>query len=184
MEPHITIITYYMAVAGYGVVEMLFQLKISAWKPSKKDQSFLLIMIPFYLAVYLPPGEYLLLKPTLYLTMQIAGFIILLAGVILRLISLAVLKNSFSVSISATSDSSLVVTGPYKYIRHPLYLATIIISVSGSVVFSSLFTWIFVLLTITGIVIRIRKEEAFLNDRYREYADYQRRTWKLIPFTY
>jgi protein-S-isoprenylcysteine O-methyltransferase Ste14 len=184
MEPHVIIMIYYLSVGFYGAFELMFQLRMSAWKPSGPDRSFILVMIPFFMAVYLPPGEYLLLKPELYLSLQITGLSVLLAGSVLRFVSLSVLKKSFFVSISAAPDSSLVISGPYKYIRHPLYLATIFISVSGSIVFSSLFTWIFVILTISGIVIRIRKEEAFLITRYKDYAVYQRRTRKLIPFIY
>ncbi|HUX57492.1 MAG TPA: hypothetical protein VMV77_10990 [Bacteroidales bacterium] len=53
-----------------------------------------------------------------------------------------------------------------------------------TIIFSCLFMWIFVLLTLIGILSRIKKEESFLAQQYEEYAGYKKRTKKLLPLIY
>jgi protein-S-isoprenylcysteine O-methyltransferase Ste14 len=112
------------------------------------------------------------------------GSSFLIFGVILRILGLLTIKNNFSMKIEADSSNCLVQSGIYKYIRHPLYLAILIISLSGSIIFSCIFNWIIVALTFLGVLSRIKKEELFLSKQYPDYEDYKNKTKKLIPFVF
>jgi protein-S-isoprenylcysteine O-methyltransferase Ste14 len=183
-EDKIIIMIYFLSLALYGILEMRMHRKYSNLKSARQEKSFMLFVIPFYLCVYLSPLEYVWLKPKLSLILIIAGFLLFYGAIITRIISFKTLGNNFSVAIESKIDSNLVVHGIYKYTRHPLYLSIFIISVSGSLIFSCLYMWIFVVLTFIGILIRIKKEESFLILHYSEYQQYKKGTKKLIPWIY
>jgi protein-S-isoprenylcysteine O-methyltransferase Ste14 len=90
--------------------------------------------------------------------------------------------GNFSVLPEPRSGARLVVTGPYAYVRHPMYLAVLLFGLGFLVGWHG---WphlaAFVLL---GAVLHVksRREETLLAQRFPEYADYARRTRRLVPF--
>ena len=83
-------------------------------------------------------------------------------------------------------DHELIVTGLYKWIRHPGYLGQLIIFLGTSTCLSN---WISILLMIIpvlfGYLNRINIEEKFMVEQMgQKYVDYQKRTKRLIPTIY
>jgi len=72
--------------------------------------------------------------------------------------------------------------GPYRFVRHPMYSATLLFVWSG--ILSHLGLWTLVLgIIITAIVAsRIVLEERILQQQYPEYEAYTRETKAVIPF--
>jgi len=178
------IMIYFLSLAIYGITEIVLQRKSPDWKKMKMDSRFLMLLIPFYMCVYLSPLEYIILKPALMKVQVIIGFSLFYIGLLVRILGFVALGNNFSIFVQPKSDSKLVVNGIYKYVRHPLYLAVILISVSGTLIFSCIFMWVLVLFTIIGILLRIRDEESFLVKKHMEYIEYKKRTKRLVPFVY
>jgi protein-S-isoprenylcysteine O-methyltransferase Ste14 len=183
-KTNLIVMIYFMVIAVYGIAEILLQLKFSNWKFTKTDKKLLPVLVPFYLSIYLPPAEHLFIKHQLSNSFIIIGFSILLIGIFLRLLSLITLKSNFSLAINPNQSNNLVVNGIYRYIRHPLYLASILMSCAGCIIFSCITIWIFSLTTLIAVIVRIREEEVALTDKYPEYAEYKNKTHKLIPFIY
>ena len=78
----------------------------------------------------------------------------------------------------------LTMTGPYAYVRNPLYLGSIIIGIGFAIAARDI--WIFVAIILLFVLIYlpvIRSEEAFLRAQFREYDDYARRVPSLLPHT-
>jgi len=76
----------------------------------------------------------------------------------------------------------LTMTGPYAYVRNPLYLGSIIIGVGFGIAARDV--WIFLTIVLLFAVIYlpvIRSEETFLRSQFREYDDYSRRVPSLLP---
>jgi protein-S-isoprenylcysteine O-methyltransferase Ste14 len=179
------IVIYFIAIAIYGIMEIYLQLRFSKWKLKRtRDKGLISIMVPFYLAIYLAPFENILLKKNLYIITIAIGFSILVTGVILRLLALLKLRENFSMVVESGDKDSLIVDGPYRYIRHPLYLATLFIALSGCIIFTCMVTWIFFVLTWVSILRRIKVEEAYLISAFQGYEAYMYHTKKLIPFLY
>jgi protein-S-isoprenylcysteine O-methyltransferase Ste14 len=107
--------------------------------------------------------------------------ILLLAGNTVCI--LAVLDLARSVSIMPEARK-LVTTGLYVRIRHPLYLAEDIAILGISLQFRS---WQAALVLAVHFYFQIRRmdwEEDILTDVFPEYAEYQRRTSRLVPGLY
>ena len=103
---------------------------------------------------------------------------LMLAGTLLAAWSAWTLGRSFSLLPQART---LVTHGPYRFVRHPIYLGGLLIT-AGEVWlrFSPLVVALNVLF-VAAQVVRLRYEEQLLAETFPEYAAYRRRTSALIP---
>ena len=78
----------------------------------------------------------------------------------------------------------LITSGPYAIVRHPLYLAEEIAVVGSYMIYAS--PWATAILILHGFLQlkRMQYEEEVLTEAFPEYADYARRTARLIPGIY
>jgi protein-S-isoprenylcysteine O-methyltransferase Ste14 len=81
-------------------------------------------------------------------------------------------------------NRELTMTGPYAYVRNPLYLGSIIIAIGFAVAARDLWIAVAILLLFVFVYVPvIRSEEAFLRGQFKEYAEYARRVPSLLPRT-
>jgi protein-S-isoprenylcysteine O-methyltransferase Ste14 len=81
-------------------------------------------------------------------------------------------------------NRELTTTGPYAYVRNPLYLGSIIIGIGFAIAARDL--WIGVVLLVFFLTIYvpvIRSEESYLREHFSGYADYTSRVPGLVPRT-
>jgi protein-S-isoprenylcysteine O-methyltransferase Ste14 len=76
----------------------------------------------------------------------------------------------------------LVTTGPYRYIRHPIYAAILYFFWAGIAAHPSLVTVAVGLLATAFTAVRIVAEEKLLVPMYPEYGAYARVTKRVVPF--
>jgi protein-S-isoprenylcysteine O-methyltransferase Ste14 len=104
-----------------------------------------------------------------------------LAGASLSAVSYAFLGGSFSILVEARELRS---GGPYRFVRHPVYLGQII-AATGSVL--GRFVWWNVALGVAFAAIQVARavlEERKLLAAVPGYAEYRARTWMFVPFTF
>jgi len=92
-------------------------------------------------------------------------------------------RRSFHATASPT-EGGLVTTGPYRYVRHPIYAAALFITWAGVFGNLSVLNVAFGFLTLAGALARIYCEETLVRVRYPEYDDYAKKTRPLIPFLF
>ena len=93
-----------------------------------------------------------------------------------------VLGRALSKSLTIQEDHQLVTTGPYRWIRHPMYTVFIFYFLSLFLVSMNLFLLIVWIIMMITFIIRIPKEEQMLIDQFGEaYRDYMQRTGRLFP---
>ena len=92
-------------------------------------------------------------------------------------------KGTFRVSAEPGSDS-IIRRGPYRFIRHPMYSAALLVIWAAVVSHVSVLT-LAIGLFVTGVAIaRVFAEERLLSAEYVEYADYARTTKALVPYLF
>jgi protein-S-isoprenylcysteine O-methyltransferase Ste14 len=89
--------------------------------------------------------------------------------------------RSFHFSANPT-EGGLITSGPYRYIRNPIYAAVLLAVWAGVLVHLSVAHVLFGLLATLGAAIRIVSEESFLRVQYPAYDEYARKTRRVIPF--
>ena len=74
-------------------------------------------------------------------------------------------------------------TGLYGVVRHPMYMATLILFLTMPLVLASPISFLIMLLYILLIAKRIRNEEAVLEQGLKGYREYKQRVkYKVIPY--
>jgi protein-S-isoprenylcysteine O-methyltransferase Ste14 len=114
------------------------------------------------------------------------GILIMLLGTACRLWSMKTLGEFYTRSLRVIEDQRVVEDGPYRLIRHPGYLGTILIWVgSGLAMVNWITTATVAFLMIIAHIYRIQSEEVMLVAAFGEsYRAYMTRTWRLVPFVY
>lgn len=113
------------------------------------------------------------------------GLALFVVGSVLRVVAVFVLGRRFSGLVAIQEDHELVTTGLYRVIRHPSYLGLLLGLFGWVLVFRSGIGVLVSLLMIPPLVSRMNSEEALLESEFGpRYADYRRRTWRLLPLLY
>ena len=85
--------------------------------------------------------------------------------------------------IEVQEDQTVVDTGLYGIVRHPMYTATVLLFLSMLLVLNSLISFIIMLAYIPIIVKRIKNEEEVLETELKGYKEYKQKVkYRLIPF--
>lgn len=71
--------------------------------------------------------------------------------------------------------NAIVRTGPYKYVRHPLYFSYIFLAISEFLIYQTPFVFVLAVLQVILILVRAAREEALLLE-VPEYRDYYNQT--------
>jgi len=117
----------------------------------------------------------------LSVTAEMVSTLLILFGSAAAVIALVRLGRSFSMMSEARR---LVTSGPYRFVRHPLYLAEELAIIGISMQFFSLSTAFVLAVQIAFQLRRMRNEEAVLAESFPEYAAYRQRTARLLPGIY
>jgi len=113
----------------------------------------------------------------LVIAVQVAAALLLLWA------RLAFGRRSFHAAANPTAGG-LVTSGPYRYIRHPIYTAVSVFSVTGAVAHWSWGSGLLGGFVVGFALVRIFCEEALVTARYPEYRQYAATTWRMIPYVF
>jgi protein-S-isoprenylcysteine O-methyltransferase len=114
------------------------------------------------------------------------GCALLAGGLGLRLWAIRVLARWFTVDVTIQDDHRLIRHGPYRYLRHPSYTGALLAFYGLAIGLGDGLSLLAIVLPVTWAFLRrIRVEEAALTQAFpREYPEYARHSWRLLPFVW
>lgn len=132
------------------------------------------------------PTRFTIHEPAALMIVELLGLVLYVTGYLLMGWALITLGRNYQLGGSTPrSDDRMVVAGPYKLIRHPMYAAALSISLGLACLIQS---WAFfcVFGIYVGLIFAlIPTEENALQSVYGEqYGSYQHKTSRLVPFVY
>ena len=111
----------------------------------------------------------------------LVGAAIGLAGVLLLLAGLARLGTNLTPLPHPTDRATLIQSGPYRFVRHPMYAGGIAIAYGWALFVCGWLTLAYATLLFVFLDAKATREERWLASRVPDYPAYQARVRKLIP---
>lgn len=106
-------------------------------------------------------------------------------GVVAAVLLIAVFRSlgtNLTDTVVTRAHHTLVTSGPYRWVRHPFYVATALVVIADSTVTANWFLGLTGAAVIALLVIRTRIEEKKLVERFGpEYRSYAERTGRFFP---
>ncbi|HHT9138812.1 MAG TPA: methyltransferase family protein [Candidatus Wunengus sp. YC60] len=94
------------------------------------------------------------------------------------------IHSKFKGAPEPAKEAKLLVTGPYRYIRNPMYSSFILFFGALTIDHYTPLRLLFYILEIAVLLLKISMEEKFLIKKFPAYAAYKSRTKRLISFIY
>jgi len=151
---------------------LLFGVFIFLRRDEKSKTAPLYIQIPILFSIFIG-NYYRSIHPT-----PVYGAVLSFAGSFLTIWSLLSLGRSFGI---APADRGLVVHGPYKFIRHPMYAGYLLIDLPVLIWNATPWNLGVFFVKASVFVIRILLEERVVSG-YSEYVDKVK--WRLLPYVW
>ena len=90
--------------------------------------------------------------------------------------------GNFNITPEIRQDAKLIVTGPYQFVRHPMY-SSLILFMAGLVIhWFSFLNVIFLIILIVSVSLKAFREEKLWEIADDSYEDYKKRTTMIIPY--
>jgi protein-S-isoprenylcysteine O-methyltransferase len=165
-------------------------LTVSAAGVKQETQGHLLQSIGLMLAII---AAFLLPRLPMFSFLNVAsinpvidsfGVTLCAAGMILLVWARQHLGRNWSQTVSIKIEPELVTSGPYHYVRHPMYTGGLIACIGSAIVCGG--AWILLLVILGSIFFwRVGAEDKLMAQQFpNEYPEYEKRTKALIPFVW
>lgn len=118
--------------------------------------------------------------------LRAVGDVLIVVGLLLVGWAVVALQpaRAFTVLPQPRADGALVETGPFRFIRHPVYSGLILAGIGATMARESLAAGVATIALAIVLDLKRRREEQWLVGRYPAYPSYRARVKALIPFVY
>jgi protein-S-isoprenylcysteine O-methyltransferase Ste14 len=173
--------TIYLAIYDKPLLER--RLKAGPWHEQERSQQVIvsLVFVAFFAFIILPILDYR------YGLSRVPAWVSLVGNAIILLSFLAIFRviraNSWAASnIRVEADQRVIDTGPYAYVRHPMYAAAIWLFVGIPLALGSWWSVALLIPFLPVLLWRLLDEEKILARDLPGYTEYMRRVkYRLIP---
>jgi protein-S-isoprenylcysteine O-methyltransferase Ste14 len=113
----------------------------------------------------------------------VAAAVLCLCGLGMCLWARAVLGRNWSGTITLKENHELIVRGPYRLVRHPIYTGLLAMLIATAMEQGHIAGMIGLALTFISFWIKLNNEEELMREQFPDqYAAYQERVKRIIPF--
>lgn len=118
------------------------------------------------------------------LLLNLFGVVICLFGVFFAIWSRLTLgKNWSGITATQKEGHELVTTGPYRFVRHPIYFGFILSMIGFALTTGTVLACFAVLVGLTALILRVYIEEKLMNKMFPvAYQKYSNQVKRLVPF--
>ena len=135
----------------------------------------LILPVPGLTRRFLPVGNFLV----------VAGLIIEAAFILLAVWARRSLGSNWSGEVRVATGHQLIRSGPYRYIRHPIYTAVLGMYCGVALVSGEIHAPIALVIVALAYWRKIRMEERAMSETFGAgHEAYRRETWALVPFLF
>lgn len=114
------------------------------------------------------------------------GMVLFVVGNILLYWSRIILRRSFRLGgVAPRSEDRLITSGPYRWIRHPMYTSILFMSLGLTFLIQSAFVLVLFILLTVFVILLIPSEDAQLEKSYGPiFSKYRQKVKALVPYIY
>jgi len=117
------------------------------------------------------------ISPNYYLSIiQIIGFIVAAWAI------WEMNKSKLNISPIPRFGSKLIQSGPYKLIRHPMYLSLILTLTPAMISYYKPLHLAIYIVFLINLVFKMFFEESLLKEYFVDYKMYMKKSWRLFPY--
>jgi protein-S-isoprenylcysteine O-methyltransferase Ste14 len=98
--------------------------------------------------------------------------------------AIIIMNKKFNIASEVISGAKLIRKGPYKIIRHPMYLSVFLVTLCWLIDYFTYTRLIATLILYFAMILKINHEEKLLKSAFPEYEEYQSQTKRIIPYVY
>ncbi|MFI5013400.1 MAG: methyltransferase family protein [Hyphomicrobiales bacterium] len=111
------------------------------------------------------------------------GSLMVAAGLAFAVWARRHLGRNWSGAVALKREHALIRSGPYRFVRHPIYAGLLLAILGSAVAFGEWRGLLGLAFAFIAIIHRVRAEDALMSETFgEEYRDYRRHTKALLPF--
>jgi protein-S-isoprenylcysteine O-methyltransferase Ste14 len=164
----------------------LLERRVNAGPGAEKEKSQKIIQfvaqIAFIAVLVFPSIDHRFQWSTMPLYIAVAGDVLVALG--LLIVFFVFKENTFTSSIiEVGTEQKVISTGPYAFVRHPMYIGALVMLLGVPLALGS--WWgLFTIVPITIVIVwRLLDEEQFLVKTLPDYSEYRNKVkYRLVPF--
>lgn len=178
------------AIAVYRVNPALLRERATTLVHEHQPVADKLILLTFMATAFVGVPAIAALDAFRWHTLPHPQFGLSLAGLVLfgagwTIIAVALRENAFAVTVLRVQKErqhTVIGTGIYGIVRHPMYLGNPLVNVGLSLWLGSYVAALFAVIPLTLLIVRIAHEERFLRRELPGYSEYAARVrYRLLP---
>jgi protein-S-isoprenylcysteine O-methyltransferase Ste14 len=175
-------ITIYLAKKDVKLLERRLSAGPAAEKEKSQKTIQVLAQISFLAIIVFPAIDHRFGWSAVPAAIVFAGNIFIIAGYLI--VFLVFKENTFtSATIEVADGQSVISTGPYALVRHPMYMGALVLLLGIPIALGSWWGMLAVIPITLVLAWRLRDEEKFLSKNLAGYPAYQEKVkYRLIPF--
>jgi protein-S-isoprenylcysteine O-methyltransferase Ste14 len=90
--------------------------------------------------------------------------------------------DAWRMGVNRTEETQLVMSGPYQFVRHPIYLCQVVMIAAMAILLPSVLSWLVLVIHLLCVITKAADEESHLRSRLgQSYSSYCIRTGSWFP---